>query len=544
MTGTIPAPRPGQDYETQEILLPRRTATRVDKPEAKPRDRMAYLVAAAAFALAVAATVHFALSHETLGFHDAYSHLEISRRILVSRTTGIAQLGTIWLPLPHIMQSLFAWNATLYTTGLAGSIVSGAAFVAASTLVYRIVAELCDGRRAPGIVGAAVFMTNANILFLQTTSMDELPFYAFTLGVVWQLIRWANTRKPTHLLSAAVANMLAMLCRYEAWELSAVFAVCVVVMAWRLGYAKRDIRGLAAVWLAFGAALAGLAWPVYNWMVTGNLLNFIDGPDSSKAQMARRTGDVEVGSWSKSIHAYSQTIIATLGLAVIAAAVAGLIVLVARERLAPRTLPVLGLLTVLPFYVYSLESGQEPIGIPPVNGDLLNVRYGLIALLPAAILIGCLADRIPSRSTLLTAGATALSVTALLGLTSYAYANHQIVLLRESLNEEGSQEFQIEADSFLIHHTTGPIMVNLVGNERVAYRVLDRVIYEGTKEGSTNVWRKALADPRSVGASVLVMRNSPTRGVDQVYYYLASWPGLSAYHVVFTNAEYRIYVLN
>ena len=544
MTGIIPAPRPGQDYETQEILLPRRTASRVEKPEAKPRDRIGHLVTAAALVLAVTATVHFAMSHETLGFHDAYSHLEISRRVLVSRTTGIAQLGTIWLPLPHILQSLFAWNMTLYSTGLAGSIVSGAAFVAASTLVYKIVVELCDGRRAPGIVGAAVFMTNANILFLQTTSMDELPFYAFTLAVVWQLIRWANTRKPTHLLSAAVANMAAMLCRYEAWELSAVFAVCVPVMAWRLGYTKRDIRGLAGVWLAFGMALAGIAWPVYNWMVTGNPLNFIDGPDSSKAQMARRTGDVEVGSWSKSIHAYTGTIVATLGLAVIAVAVIGLVVLVARERLSPRTLPVLGLLTVLPFYVYSLESGQEPIGIPPVNGDLLNVRYGLIALLPAAILIGWLADRIPSRRTVASVASAAVSVVALVGLTSYSYANHQIVLLRESMNEEGSQEFQIEAGAFLLHHTSGPVMVNLVGNERVAFKALDRVIYEGTKEGSTNIWKKALADPRSVGARVLVMRNSATRGVDQVYYFLASWPGLSAYHVVFTNPEYTIDGLN
>ena len=544
MTGTIPAPRPGQDYETQEILLPRRTASRVDKPEAKPRDRVGYAVSAAALVLAVAATVHFAMSHETLGFHDAYSHLEISRRVVVSRTTGIAQLGTIWLPLPHLLQSLFAWNMTLYTTGLAGSIISGTSFVVASTLVYKIVTELCDGRRVPGIVGAAVFMTNANILFLQTTSMDELPFYAFTLAVVWQLIRWASTGKPTHLLSAAVANMFAMLCRYEAWELSVVFAVCVVVMAWRLGYTKRDLRGLAGVWLAFGMALAGIAWPVYNWMVTGNLLNFIDGPDSSKAQMSRRTGDVEVGSWSKSIHAYTETIIATLGLAVIAAAVAGLVVMLVRERLSSRTLPVLGLLTVLPFYVYSLESGQEPIGIPPVNGDLLNVRYGLIALLPAAILIGFLADQVPSRRAAASVATAAVSIVALLGLTSYTYANHQVVLLRESLNEEGSQEFQIEADAFLLHHTNGPIMVNLVGNERVAFRVLDRVIYEGTKEGSTNIWRKALADPHAVGAQVLVMRNSATRGVDQVYYFLASWPGLSAYHVAFTNSEYTIYVLN
>ncbi|NUR29610.1 MAG: hypothetical protein HOV83_27810 [Catenulispora sp.] len=543
MSGTIPAPR-REAYETQEILLPRRSTSRVDKPAAKPRDRVGYAVGAAALVLAVAATVHFALAHETLGFHDAYSHLEISRRVVASRTTGLAQLGTIWLPLPHLLQALFAWNFTLYATGLAGSIVSGAAYVAGTVLIYRIVVELCDGRRAPGVVGAAVFATNANLLFLQTTAMDELPFYAFTLAALYQLTRWATTHKATHLLSAAVANMMAMLCRYEAWALSAVLAVCVILMARQQGHSWRDIRGLAAVWITFGAALAGIAWPVYNWMVTGNLLNFINGPDSSKAQMARRAGDVEVGSWSKSLHAYVQTIISNLGFAVIALAFAGLIVLLVRERLAARALPTLALISVLPFYVYSLESGQEPIGIPPVNGDLLNVRYGLIALLPAAILIGFLSDRIPTRIRGAAFATSAIAVAALAGMTAYTYSNHQVVLIRESLNEEGSQEFQIEAGTYVLKHTTGPVLVNLVGNERVAFRNLDRVIYEGTKEGSRNVWKEALVDPRAVGAKVVVMRNSATRGVDQVYYFLGGWPGLSAYHVVFRNPEYTIYALN
>ncbi|MFD0636587.1 hypothetical protein ACFQ9X_38410 [Catenulispora yoronensis] len=299
--------------------------------------------------------------------------------------------------------------------------------------------------------------------------------------------------------------------------------------------------------------MSATLWFVYNWMVTGNPLNFYNGPDSSKAQMARRQGDIEVGSWPKSLQAYAQTMISTMGLLVLVLAVVGLVVFLYRERLAARALPVLAMLTLLPFYVYSLESGQMPIGIPPVNGDLLNVRYGLIGLIPAAILIGYLADQarvgVTARvSRRLSDGATvavsAAVVAALLGMSAYVHSNHQVVLLRESLNEEGSQQFQIEAENYLQHQTTGPIMVNLVGNERVAYRVLDRVIYEGTKSGSQNVWKKALADPNVVGAQVLVMRNSPTRGVDQVFYFLESWPGLSAYHVGFTNPEYTIYVRN
>lgn len=532
---------PGQNYETQEILLPRRSQTRVAAVEAPKRDKTVFLVAAAAAILSAAAIYHFAKNHQILGFQDGYSHLEISRRILVSRTTGIAQLGTIWLPLPHMMQSLFAWNYTLYKTGLAGSFVSGASFVAGSVFVYRTVREVCDGRKLPGIVGAAVFMTNANLLFHQATPMDELPFYAFTLAVVFYLVRWANSKRAVDLLTAAVMNLLAMLCRYEAWELAAVFTVCVVVMARKLGYSWRDVRGLTSVWLSFGAGIAAVAWLIYNWLVTGSVLHFIDGADSSKDQMSRRHGDVEVHNWAKSLHAYLQAVGSTLGLTVVVLGVLGLAMILFRERLAARTLPIIALTSVLPFYVYSLESGQEPIGIPPVNADLLNVRYGLIALLPAALLAGYLAGTLPRR---LTAPAAVVTAVGLLAMTGYSYQQHQVVLLHESTDENTLQKMQVDAGTYIQQHTVGPVLVNLVGNERVAFPNLDRVIYEGTKDKTGNLWSRAMADPRSVGADVIVMRHSTARGNDKIYDGLRDWPGLSAYHVAFSNTEYTVYSLN
>lgn len=543
-TATLPrigVTAPGQAYETQEILLPRRSQTRVQTTEAPERDRVVYLVAFAAALLSAAAVFHFASRHEILGYHDGYSHLEISRRILASRTTGIAQLGTIWLPLPHVLQSLFAWNWTLYSTGLAGSLVSGGCFVGGATYVYKIVRELCDGRKLPGVIGATVFMTNANMLFHQSTPMDELPFYVCVLAVVFHLIRWASTKRAVDLLSAAIANFLAMLCRYEAWMLAGVFAVCVVVMARRLGHSWRDVRGLTSVWVSFGGAAASLGWCAYNWMVTGNALNFIDGPDSSADQMSRRH-DVEVGNWGRSIKAYAQAVGADLGLAVVVLALAALVLLIARERFSARTMPIFALLTVMPFFVYSLESGQVPIGMPPVNADILNGRFGLVALLPASMVIGYAAGMLLPRRVV--APTAVLTAVALLGVTGYSYQHKQVVLLKESVEDNSAQQSQADVGSFISAHTTGPILVNLVGNERVAFPNLNRVVYEGTKDKAGNVWTRALADPRSVGARVIVMRHSATRGTDKVYDALKNWTGLSAYRVVFSNAEYTVYSIS
>src|SRR3954464_6551403 len=57
-------------------------------------------------------------------FGDAEAHLNIARRIFDSRTPGPEQIGTVWLPLPHVLLALFAHSGYLWTSGLAGVIPS------------------------------------------------------------------------------------------------------------------------------------------------------------------------------------------------------------------------------------------------------------------------------------------------------------------------------------------------------------------------------------------------------------------------------------
>jgi len=48
--------------------------------------------------------------HYVLTYNDAASHLNIARRVVDNLTPGIAQIGTVWLPLPHLLMLIFAWN--------------------------------------------------------------------------------------------------------------------------------------------------------------------------------------------------------------------------------------------------------------------------------------------------------------------------------------------------------------------------------------------------------------------------------------------------
>src|SRR5437588_3796372 len=64
----------------------------------------------------------------TLYDGDAEAHLNIARRILDSRTPGPEQIGTGWLPLPHVLMMPLAMNDGLWKSGLAGALPSAAYF--------------------------------------------------------------------------------------------------------------------------------------------------------------------------------------------------------------------------------------------------------------------------------------------------------------------------------------------------------------------------------------------------------------------------------
>jgi len=79
-------------------------------------------------------------------------------------------------------------------------------------------------------------------------------------------------------LTASLASMLAMLCRYENWFLGPVYVICVAVMARGLGYNWRDVRGLGLVMAVFGVAASSTGWLLYNWLIFGSPLYFLHGP--------------------------------------------------------------------------------------------------------------------------------------------------------------------------------------------------------------------------------------------------------------------------
>jgi hypothetical protein len=135
-------------------------------------------VAGVALVLAVLATWYSYVHSYIIAYGDAESHLNIAKRVIDSLTPGFAQLGGIWLPLPHLLLIPFVHFNFLWHSGLAGSIVSGICFVVSAVYLYKIGFLLTKKKGAAWFVALA-FMLNPNVLYLQSTPMTELTLIVF-----------------------------------------------------------------------------------------------------------------------------------------------------------------------------------------------------------------------------------------------------------------------------------------------------------------------------------------------------------------------------
>src|SRR3972149_7824331 len=77
-----------------------------------------------------------------LSYNDARSHLDMGRRVVENLKPGLAQLGSVWLPLPHFLMLFTVWNDFMWHSGLSGAIVSMASYVGTGIFIYLFLKEL------------------------------------------------------------------------------------------------------------------------------------------------------------------------------------------------------------------------------------------------------------------------------------------------------------------------------------------------------------------------------------------------------------------
>ena len=228
-------------------------------------------------------------------------------------------------------------------------------------------------------------------------------------------------------------------------------------------------------------------------------------------------------------------------------AAAGLVALLVREwrrpRSAARTLPVLALLVLPPFFVLSLYGGQRPLHVLQIEHDLYNVRFGLIMLVPAAILAGYLVGALQRvRPAMYASAGLVLALTA--GLGAWSLSQGSVVTYnaaRETLQSVPVLKQDPVVAYLKAHYSGGLVLMESFGNESIAFQLpSDELVYEG----SYHQWQPALRDPRAHHIEWIVERCGHDPAPDKVCLSLGS-AQLAPYRAVFVSGggDYRVYQL-
>ena len=364
------------------------------------------LIGLAACALSIGFYAWYAGRGLTLAYGDAISHLLIARRVLMSHTPGLAQFGTVWPPLMHILMLPFVWNETLYRSGLAGALPSMAAYVISAVGMYRLGALAFDSRAA-GVVAALTLMLNPDVLYMQTAPMTEMGLICALVLTVYFSLRWVREQRPLDLVKCALAVAAGTLIRYDAWALAVALVALLGYIAWRArgqAYAKASMVVFAALGFA-GCA----AWVVYNQVIFGDALAFFRGPYSSEAMQEIIAAGAPIptkGHIGQAFLVYGTASLDSIGWVVAGLALVGMVLWGVRQRRQRATASALVLsASWVPFAFnwVSLFKGTSTLDTPefPVAGmhTYFNERYGMMMILAAALFVGYLAGTLGDART-------------------------------------------------------------------------------------------------------------------------------------------------
>jgi hypothetical protein len=496
--------------------------------------RETLMVAWAALGLALVALAYGVRHGTLLLFGDAVAHLHIARRVFDSITPGYRQLGSVWLPLPHLLLLPFVSNMTWWRNGLAGACLSIPSYVLGCAGIYRLARMWLDTSGA--IVVVAFYGLNPGLLYMATTAMTEPLFLAEMIWTLLLIVQYEralvalakatdeSTGSPPAgelLTGAGLVLVCAIFTRYDGWVYAAaawLFATWFLFRTYPLWERGRARGPVAGAWVFFTALLiaAPSLWLAYNAKQFGDPLDFLRGPYSARAIEAATTS---LGSPpAPGFHNMRDAALYFLKAAQLGAAPLPLGKLLcwlsAAGTLAAcwafrrrQIWPVLLLWLPLPFYAYSIAYGSVPIFIPIWRPySWYNTRYGM-ELLPAfALFVGCLLTLLTARAARLRRYAVPAGLLLVVANSLVLLRSRPLVFQEAVANSRTRISFETAlAKALLGMPEQATILMHVSGDVGAVQQAgipLRRIV----NEGDYLTWQHALENPAR-GASMVVAQD-------------------------------------
>ncbi len=333
------------------------------------------------------ASLHFFYTHGLSNLYgDGLAHMEGARRIVDSLTPGYEEIGSVWLPLYHVLCAPLAANDFLWRTGLAGGLVSSAAFALTAYFLFRLGAEI-NRNLAAGLVAVVGVLMCPSFLYLASTPLTEPLALLWLVLVAYALFRYSQSGSWKALAGATIAAFCGTLTRYEAWNVLP-FATVLVLMLYPHPVRRRVIRALA---FAAGAGAGPLLWIIHNAHRYGNPLEFYNGAGSARDIYAHQVAMTAFpyptdGSLLLSARYYLEDLKLVIGVWALELAVLGLVAWCVSLRQSRRGAVAVLLIVSLPFYVQAMAHAAVPLYVPTLfPHTYYNLRYGAAMIAAVAL---------------------------------------------------------------------------------------------------------------------------------------------------------------
>ncbi len=413
-----------------------------------------------------------------LAYNDARSHLDIGRRVVEGLKPGLAQLGSVWLPLPHLLMAPTIWNDFMWHSGLAGALQSMISFVVTGILIYLFLRKLGIGLFGR-LMGVFVFVANLNILYMQSTAMTELLLIVSMTAGVYYLLAWQQDNKLMDLLKAAFWVMLATLNRYDGWFLLIFAVVLIFILTIKRGY--KTMEGTILLFLTL-SGVGIMLWFLWNLLIFKDPLYFIFGPYSAHAQQQQLQQAGVLATYKNiwlSSKVYYYSLVYNLGMFTMILGAIGAVLFYFDKKIKPNIRIIsIALLAPLVFNILALYFGFSVLFVQGLSGNTwFNVRYGIMMAPSVAIFVGYLFSRVKNIRIVL--------LCVVLFITYFSFASLDAVTIDDA--RVGSSGKNVTEVSGWLHRNAkdkpGFVLISAASHDAIIFSSglpMSKFIHEGT----------------------------------------------------------------
>lgn len=494
----------------------------------------------------VVSWLFFHYSSLTLAYNDAMSHINIARLTIDNQEPGLAQLGSVWLPMSHVLSLPLVWNDALWKSGLSGIIISMVSYIFSGILLYKIVFLLTKNKLAAAI-SLLAFAINLNIIYLQSTPLTEPLFvFLFVLSTYITLLWLTKKHSEHYLLIMGVLGFFMVLTRYDGWFVVLLQGLSILYSEkyiFRATYQEMIGKSLLfGLPILFGVSL----WILWNFLIFGNPLYFIYGPYSAHAQQEiidRGYGLITKGNIFLSIKAYFFSVFHNIGEWVLWFTALGFFVytfLLKSLNNHKKLIFLSVLVSPILFNTIALYLGFSILNVPELNwnpsgnpsGYWFNVRYGVFALPLACVMIGIFANWKKV--------AVPIAFLVIAMQTLVTYQNGIITIIDGT---KGSSAFRHHGISDALGKSMSKddqVLMSLGHFNPVAFKSnisLKQIIHEGVSKK----WEGALARPEEYAEFIVVGKKDAGETVEEALVDKRNSEFLTYFEAIYSDSEGTVY---